>query len=171
MARRRKRRRSPRRRRSTARRRNAPRRRGFRLPPIVRPLQQGLIDATGVVAGKAGANIVSNFIPIPTQTVIGDFAKQGISAVVVGMVFRQIAGPQWGRMAMAGALAAPVENVLATLPVIGPMVTGAGVGEYPGLPMGEHPGLPIGEGQYYGDDMGAYVQADPGLAAYVEAYP
>lgn len=135
---------------------------------MAQQVTQGAIDATGVVAGKVTANMVAGFIPIPVTTVIGQIAKQGVSAVLVGMLFRNFMGPQWGRMAMAGALAAPMEGFLQTLPVIGPIVSGA-MGEYT-LPLGEY-NLPLGEGQYYGDDMGAYVQADPGMGAYVESYP
>ncbi len=128
-------------------------------------LQQGVIDASGVVLGKAGARIVSGFIPIGGEGMM-NIAKQAIAAIGVGFIGGQFMPRDYSRFLIAGALAAPVETFLTGIPVIGPALTGEGeLGEYlgfgeaPGLPIGEAPGLPIGE----------YVQ--PGMGEYVEQYP
>ena len=155
-------RRSPRRkaRRKTYR-RNAPR--GFSVRGITRQLQQGVMDALGIEAGKVSANFVSGFIPFGPATMLGNVAKASVSAVVVGVAFRQFLGPQWGRMAMAGALLSPLEALLANVPVVGPLVQGGSLGEY-SLPIGEY-NLPIGEyvqpEQYQDANMGSYVESYP----------
>lgn len=122
------------------RRRNPPRRVSVR--GVFRDLQQGAFDAGAVVVGKAGTRFLANLIPIPQDTMLMNFAVQGVSAVVVGMVARMALSKRTADFMVAGGLAAPMETILVQLPVVGPLL-----GQYdPYLPMGEYdPTLPMGE--------------------------
>lgn len=143
-----------------------------RNPPITiknmgKILQQGLVDASGVVAGKVGARFVSGFIPSFGEGAIMNFAKQGIAALAVGFVGGQFLPREYSRFLIAGALSAPVETFLQGLPVVGDLVTGhAELGEAMGygLPIGEYvqpEGIEMGEGPDYGLPMGEYVEMYP----------
>lgn len=140
-----------------------------RNPPITlknmgKVLQQGLIDATGVTAGKVGARFVAGFIPSFGEGAVMNFAKQGIAALAVGFIGGQFLPRDYSRFLIAGALSAPVETFLQGLPVVGDLVTGhAELGEAMGY------GLPIGEGPEYDLPIGEYVQ--PEIGEYVEMYP
>lgn len=171
------------RRRRTTRRRN-PRRRKIkgvrqirrkvytRNPPITlknmgKVLQQGLVDASGVVVGKVGARFVSGFIPSFGEGAIMNFIKQGTAALAVGFVGGQFLPREYSRFLIAGALSAPVETFLQGLPVVGDLVTGqVELGEAMGygLPIGEYvqpEGIEMGEGPEYGLPMGEYVEMYP----------
>lgn len=92
--------------------------------------------------------------------------KQGVSAVVVGMVASQFIGAQYGRFVLAGGLAAPVETFLQGIPVIGPALTGGQqLGEYLGVAP-----LPIGE--YVQEGTGTpFDMMDEPIGEYVEMFP
>ena len=109
---------------------------------VMRDLRQGVVDAGGVVVGKAATRFLANLVPLPKDTAIMNFAVQGLSAVTVGIVARMALSKRMADFMVAGGLAAPIETFLAGVPVIGPML-----GEYdPYLPMGEYdPTLPMGE--------------------------
>jgi len=174
------------RRRSTSRRvrRNPPRK--FTVQNVLGEVQQGAIDAAGVVVGKAATRIVANFVPIPKEGAIMNFVVQAGSAIVVGMAARMVVGRDMARMVIAGGFAAPIEGFAKGIPFIGPMLGDdyLELGEYamgedvigdadPFLPIGEDPFLPIGEDYddpyadmgEYAADMGEYA-ADVGEYAY-----
>lgn len=174
-------------RRTKARRRRNPRRRPIkgvrqirrkvytRNPPVTlknmgQILRQGLIDSSGVVAGKVGARFVAGFIPSFGEGPIMNFAKQGVAALAVGFVGGQVLPREYARFMIAGALAAPMETFLQGLPVVGDLVSGnAELGEAMGY------GLPMGEGPDWGLPMGEYVQPqmspNGNMGEYVEMYP
>lgn len=158
------RRRSPRRGARRVRRRTYARNPRFTVRGVFRQLQQGAIDASGVVVGKAATRMVAQMIPFGGQG-IAALAKQGLSAVVVGMVASRFMGAQFGRFVLAGGLAAPVETFLQGLPVIGPAISGgAALGEYLGVAA-----LPIGEYVEEGTLPPADI-ADAAIGEYVEMY-
>jgi len=160
------------RRRSTSRkvRRNPPAR--FSAKGILGEVQQGAIDAAGVVVGKAATRIVANFIPVPKDTALMNFVVQAGSAIGVGMLARMVVSRDMARMVIAGGFAAPIESFAKGIPFIGPMLGDdyLELGEYA---MGEHamgdadPFLPIGDadpflpiGEDFDDpyvDMGEYA--------------
>lgn len=154
------------RRRSTSRRvrRNPPR---FSARGLMRDAQQGVIDAAGVVVGKAATRIVANFVPLPKQGAIMNFVVQAGSAIAVGLVAKMVVSRDMARMIVAGGFAAPVEGFAKGIPFIGPMLGDdyLELGEYamgdadPFLPIGDaDPFLPIGEGEdnEY-EEMGEYA--------------
>jgi hypothetical protein len=133
-------------------------------------LQQGLVDSTGVLAGKIGARFIAGFIPSFGEGAVMNFAKQGIAALAVGFIGGQFLPRDYSRFLIAGALSAPVETFLQGLPVVGDLVTGnAELGEALGY------GLPMGEGADYGlpiGEVGEYVQPEMApMGEYVEMYP
>lgn len=136
----------------------------FTMRGIGRTLQQGAIDASGVVVGKAATRMVSNMIPFGGTGAIA-LLKQALSAVAVGMVASRFINPSYARFVLAGGLAAPVETFLQGLPIIGPAISGGEqLGEYLGiapLPIGEY----IQEGSQYPQDV-----ADVAMGEYVEYY-
>ena len=142
-----------------------------RNPPVTlknmgKVLQQGLFDATGVLAGKVSARFVSGFIPSFGEGPIMNFAKQGIAALAVGFIGGQFLPRDYSRFLIAGALSAPVETFLQGLPVVGDLVSGqAELGEAMGY------GLPMGEGADYDLPIGEYVQPEIApMGEYVEQY-
>lgn len=172
-ARRTSRRRTPARRR----RRTTARRRSYRRNPTYRrnqfrgvfgQLQRGVVDAAGVVTGKAATRFVANLVPIGGQDLFVNVAKQAGAAIVVGMVSRRFLGQDWARMMLAGGLAAPVESFLSGLPVIGPMLGDYNpflpMGIYPEQGLGYNPFLPVGEytpayeDGMYDEGMGIYPE-------------
>ena len=133
-------------------------------------MQQGAIDAAGVVVGKAATRIVANFVPVPKNTMMMNFVVQAGSAIVVGMAARMVVSRDMARMIIAGGFAAPVESFAKGIPFIGPMLGDdyLQLGEYamgdsdPFLPIGDSdPFLPIGED--YDDpytDVGEYAMGE-----------
>lgn len=143
---------------------NPPRR--FTMKNIIGEVQQGAIDAAGVVVGKAATRIVANFVPIPKEGMMMNFVVQAGSAIAVGMVARMVVSRDMARMIIAGGFAAPVESFARGIPFIGPMLGDdyLELGEYaigdadPFLPIGDaDPFLPIGEGEEAYDDPYADV--------------
>lgn len=145
-----------RRRSSTTRRRSRGRRRGTstirfrrvrgaiykRNPPLLRQAMQGVKDAVAVVGGKAATRMVANLIPLDKTGVMG-LAVQGAAALGVGMLAARFLNRDIARFVTAGGLAAPVETALASVPVIGPALSGDDM-VYAALPMGEY-AEPMGE--------------------------
>ena len=113
-----------------------------------------MIDAGGVVVGKAATRMVANFIPLDKSNMIMNFAVQAGSAIVVSMVAKQFVSPNMAKMVLAGGLAAPVESFLKGIPVIGPALGDSD----PFLPYGDSdPFLPYGS---YPEEMnlGSYPE-------------
>lgn len=151
------RRKTVRRRRSTIR-RNPPK---FSAKGILKQVQQGAIDAAGVVVGKAATRIVANLVPINKEGMLMNFVVQAGSALVVGIAAGMVVSRDMARMVIAGGFAAPIEGFAKGIPFIGPMLGDDylelgeyEVGEYamgdadPFLPIGDaDPFLPIGEGE------------------------
>lgn len=158
-------------------RRNPPRR-GFKLPTFnqaLREVQQGVIDAGGVIVGKAATRIVANLVPIPKNTMMMNFVVQAGSAIVVGMVARMVVSKDVARMMIAGGFAAPVESFAKGIPFIGPMLGDdyLQLGEYamgdadPFLPIGDSdPFLPIGDDAYGSNADAAYGEYAMGEYAF-----
>lgn len=127
--------------------------RGFNVRGIMRQFQQGMVDAAGVVGGKAATRLLANMLPLPKEGAMANFLVQGVAASVVGLLAGNFLGKETARMMVAGGFAAPVETLMKGLPVIGPALGDDYLmGEYY-EPMGELPigedGLPIGEyGEY-----------------------
>lgn len=135
MAKRKRRRRSaPRRRRRRAPRRNP---RGFKIPTmrgVFAQIQTGVVDAAEVVIGKAAARAIPTAINLPKEGPMGLLIQAG-TAIVVGMLGVQFISKNAGKMMLAGALAAPVESLIAGLniPFISPALAPVGMGLYPQL--------------------------------------
>jgi hypothetical protein len=160
-------RRSYRRARARGRRRNPPlfRRGGFGGGRgIIGQVTSGVIDAAWLLAGEAGTNVVSGFIPLDKAGPMGAVVKVA-SAVAVAWLAKRVS-PNAAKMALAGGLASvirgPIKN--ANLPLISANLGdlydesgyAVGAGAYPqGL-------LPAGVGAYpqgMGDeDEEAFVQ-------------
>jgi hypothetical protein len=123
----------------------------------------GFVDAGWLLAGEAGTNVVSGFIPLDKTGPMGAVVKVA-SAVAVAWLAKRIS-PNASKMALAGGLASvirgPVKN--ANLPLISANLgdlydeSGYAVGA------GAYPMLPAGVGSYpqgVGDmeDEEAFVQ-------------
>ncbi len=144
----------------------------FNVRNIMSRFQQGVMDGAAVVAGKAGTRLLANFVPVPDnikQGAIGNFALQGLSAVVVSMLAQNVVSAQTARFIAAGGFAAPMETLMKGLPVIGDALGDDWLemgeylmGEAPGLPVGEYGMLPPGQEPYMGDapglPIGEYVE-------------
>lgn len=130
----------------------------FTIRNMGRILQQGAMDAAAVVGGKAVTRMIANFIPLPTEGMFMVFAKQAVSAIGAGMVAQQFLTARTASFVLAGGLAAPVESLLAQVPVIGDFLGDdfLELGEAAGLPIGEAAGLPIGE--YPEVEVGEYPE-------------
>lgn len=111
---------------------------------IVGQLIGGVQDASFIVLGKAGTNIVAGFIPLGGGVAL-ETAKKLASALVVGYVGNFISANA-GRMMLAGGLAGLVEGVVKQLniPLIAPALS-----DYSAFPA-----------------VGAYPQVSPGVSAY-----
>lgn len=136
---------------------------------------QGVVDAAGVIAGKAATRIVANLVPIPKDTMMMNFIVQAGSAIVVGIVARMVVSKDVARMMIAGGFAAPVESFAKGIPFIGPMLGDdyLQLGEYamgdadPFLPIGDaDPFLPIGDNAYGSDADAAFGEYAMGEYAY-----
>lgn len=133
-------------RRARGRRRNPPRLLG-RLGSgrgIVGHVVSGFVDAGWLLAGEAGTNVVSGFIPLSKEGPMGAVVKVA-SAVAVAWLAKRIS-PNASKMALAGGLASvirgPVKN--ANIPLISSNLGdlydesgyAVGAGAYPMLPAG-----------------------------------
>jgi len=139
-------RRSYRRARARGRRRNPPRLlRGLGSGRgIIGHVVGGFVDAGWLLAGEAGTNVVSGFIPLDKTGPMGAVVKVA-SAVAVAWLAKRIS-PNASKMALAGGLASvirgPVKN--ANLPLISANLGdlydesgyAVGAGAYPMLPAG-----------------------------------
>lgn len=117
-------------------------RRHFRRNPgrafsrgAVAQLTRGVKDAFAIVVGKAAARALPSFIGLP-QTGAVALLTQAAVAVGVGMVATRFAGGDVGRFVTAGALAAPLEGIVAGLgiPVLSPALASYPLGMIPGAP-------------------------------------
>lgn len=134
---------------------------------------QGLKDASGVLVGEAGTNIVANLIPV-SKTGITGIAVRLASALVTGFAAHKALGPSYARFVVAGGFAAVLRPTIKGLNI--PIVSSnlGGIGAYPlaGLgdgesmfavtsggtgqvPGGQDSGLGYAD-MGFGDDMGAY---------------
>jgi hypothetical protein len=151
--------------RSRGRRRNPPRLLG-RLGGgrgIVGTVVGGFVDAGWLLAGEAGTNVVSGFIPLDKTGPMGLVVKVA-SAVAVSWLAKRIS-PNASKMALAGGLASVIRGPVkaANIPLISSNLgdlydeSGYAVGA------GAYPMLPAGVGSYpqgIGDDADeeAFVQ-------------
>ncbi len=142
---------------------------------VTRQLQQGMIDAVGVIGGKVGTRVLAELLPIPGKGApMMNFLVQAGSAIAVGTVAQMMVSPQVARMVVAGGLATPIESFLRGMPVIGPMLGDdfLELGDAdPFLPVGEYPEA-VQVGEYDGLTEGAYGvgDADPFLPVGEYAY-
>lgn len=145
------RRRSTRRRRSPARFKRIRRAVYSRNPGIVNMLTRGVMDAATVVGGKAVSGFIGSKIPQFVPGTMGAVLNRVIAAVVTGFAASKIMSADRARLAVAGALAAPIESA----------IKGAGV---PLLSEGLSD-----DDDYYEVDMSGY----PGIAGYpgMSGYP
>jgi len=172
----RKRRRSPvRRRRPTARRRPASRRRRrssgtirfrrvrgavyARNPNIVNMLTRGVMDAAVVVGGKAVSGFIGSKIPQFVPGTLGTMLNRVISAVVVGFAASKVLSADRARLAVAGALASPIESAIkaANIPLLSEGLSDDE--DYYEVDMSGYPGV----AGYPG--MSGYPAVGPGAAA------
>ena len=112
----------------------------FSVRGIIGQLQQGAIDATFVVGGKAGTRIIAGFIPVERAGAMG-LAVQVAAALAVGFLGRQIS-PNASKMMLAGGLSAPIETFIKSMNI--PFISanlGDGEGYYAvgSYPMGSYP--------------------------------
>lgn len=115
-----------RKRRATARRRSSRRRRRSgtirfrrvrgavysRNPKILSMLTRGVMDAATVVGGKAVAGFIGSKIPQLVPGTLGGVVNKVLSAVAVGFAASQFLSADRARLAVAGALAAPIESAI-----------------------------------------------------------
>jgi hypothetical protein len=123
----------------------------FSIRGIGNQLIEGTKGAAAVVVGKVAGRQIANLIPLPKDTMVSSIGTQVVAALVLGMVGKRFLPGKLGEFLFVGALTAPVETALKSVPGIGPML-----GEDPFLPIGEDPFLPIGA---YPDGMAAYPEA------------
>lgn len=151
-------------------RRGTSRKRSYRRNPaafsvrgVMKSFQQGVIDAAGVVGGKAATRLLANVLPLPKGGgAIMGFAVQGIAALIVGTAARQFLGKETARMMIAGGFAAPIETIAKGVPVIGPALGDDYLlGEYymGELPMGEYDDPSVGD-LPMGEYVGEYVEVE-----------
>jgi hypothetical protein len=122
-----------------------------RNPGIVNMLTRGVMDAAVVVGGKAVSGFVGSKIPQFVPGTLGAVVNRVISAVVVGFAASKVLSADRARLAVAGALAAPIESAIkaANIPLLS-----EGLSD---------------DDDYYEVDMSGY----PGVAGYpgVSGYP
>lgn len=113
------------------------------LKGIFGQLQQGAIDATYIVAGKAASRIIAGFIPIGAGGVAVNLAVQAAAAVGAGWVGSQFLGRDAARLMLAGGLSGVIETFVKSLniPFISPALGDdfytpgpLAVGAYPQVP-------------------------------------
>jgi hypothetical protein len=103
---------------------------------------QGVQDAMVLTTGKAVSNIIAGYIPaffttkdangVAVETTMGKTARKLIAATAVGVIARVVfkAGNDTARFAVAGALAAPLEEFIRPL-IAGVPVIGTALSSYP----------------------------------------
>lgn len=134
---------------------------------IMRQLTTGLKDAAGIIVGEAGARTLPVLLKLPQQGALG-LGVQAASGIVLGYVADRFLGRDFGRMVLAGALAAPLKTMIVAHKVpffstaLSPATSAQGMGAYKGLRAYVAPrALPARTG------MGAYVRPPGGLGSYV----
>lgn len=150
---------------------------------IVGQLGGAAVDAAVILVGKGVTNKVAGMVPVGGTTPAMTATKQVAVGLVLSMVTKKVA-PRFAHQVLIGGLLAPMETLLAKVPVIGPAitpstaaepaVTGAtsGTGAY--LPRGSSSGVgsyiawPQGNAGLSGDvrdhsRLGTYDDTNPGL--------
>lgn len=91
-----------------------------RNPGILNMLTRGVMDAAVVVGGKAVSGFVGSKIPQFVPGTMGAVLNRVISAVIVGFAASKVLSADRARLAVAGALAAPIESAIkgANIPFI-----------------------------------------------------
>lgn len=142
-------------------------RRRFRRNPlgsvkgIGKQAVQGLKDASGVLLGEAGTNIVSNLVPV-AKTGITGFAVRLGSALVVGFGAHKALGADFARFVVAGGFAAVLRPTIKQLNL--PLISSnlGGIGAYPLA------GLADGEAYLAATQSGGPDQLTPALGGYAD---
>lgn len=75
-------------------------------------LTEGAMDALGVVGGKAAAQGIPQAVGLPQGGVAGIASQVGVGLLTAFVVDEFMGGGDAGRMILAGALAAPLENAV-----------------------------------------------------------
>lgn len=91
-----------------------------RNPAIIPMLTRGVMDAAVVVGGKAVSGFIGSKIPQLVPGTLGSVLNRVISAVVVGFAASKVLSADRARLAVAGALASPIESAIkgANIPFI-----------------------------------------------------
>ena len=118
----------------------------------------GVVDAGHVALGKVAAKSLPGFVGIPTAGPTGMIMQAGV-AIVIGWVGANFVSANAGKMWLAGALAAPVEDMIKQLniPFISPLL-----GEEDIVEIGQYPGS--------GELVGAYPQVPEMVGDYAHDY-
>lgn len=86
----------------------------YRNPGIVQTLTRGVMDAAVAVAGKTVARFIGSKLPAMVPGVAGQAINSGLAAVAIGLIGSKVGlGGDRTRIAVQGALQAPIEAVLA----------------------------------------------------------
>jgi len=111
---------------------------------IIGNVVSGFVDAGWLLAGEAGTNVVSGFIPLDKTGPMGLVVKVA-SAVAVSWLAKRIS-PNASKMALAGGLASVIRGPVkaANIPLLSPNLGdlydesgyAVGAGAYPMLPAG-----------------------------------
>jgi hypothetical protein len=97
----------------------------YRNPGVVQTLTRGVQDAVVAVAGKTVARFIGSKLPALVPGVAGQAINSGLAAIAIGMVGSKVGlGGDLTRVAVQGALQAPIEQVVA------PMLAQIGLSSY-----------------------------------------
>lgn len=141
---------------------------------MVGQVGQAAMQAGVILIGKALTNRVSAMIPLgATGGAAVNAAKQIAVGLGLSMVAKRVA-PKYANAILVGALLAPMESLLANVPIIGPSLSpSAGTGSY--LPwgggVGSYIAWPQGNGGLGADvkdhsRLGEYDEDESGTGAY-----
>lgn len=108
-------------------------------------LIRGVQDAAIITVGKAGSRALPQLIGLPADSSPMGLAVVAAAAVGVGLVGHQLGGRDVGRLALAGALTAPIEGLIRAMNI--PMLSAALGDDLVEVPMGAYPDA-LGMGAY-----------------------
>jgi len=142
---------------------------------VMGQVSQAAIQAGVILIGKALTNRVSAMIPLgATGGAAVNAAKQIAVGLGLSMIAKRVA-PKHANAILVGALLAPMESLLANVPIIGPSLSPASAGTGTYLPwaggMGSYIAWPQGNGGLGADvkdhsRLGEYDYDESGTGAY-----